>query len=489
MGNAYEDSVWFIPATEVTIKKAEPLGKGGFGEVYSGYYGTIPVAIKTITGLDNPKAVQMAKSEATLWHTLKHPNITLLYGVSVDEHGNPTLIVERAETSLHSRLYCANGEEPVSKEVKMRWILQIAQAFKYLHAQKNPVIHADLNPRNVLLGYDGVVKITDFGLSRCLVASHSFSRQSHGTMRYSPPESFAQEYVAHPAYDVFSYAMTVYEILSGFQPFDDAYFVNRIPAWVQDGERPESQPDQIPGDSWEWSLIQACWDQDPIKRPSFEEIVKTILEHSDSPSIGPRSSSLSESIPAPPNVTARTSPVSKDKTDTPIVETSTLSEGSEDDPAEQVRLGLMYKHGTKVPQDYSKAVQLLSKAANQGNAKAQYNLGVMYYYGIGVNKSYPKAVELYTLAANQGDADAQTALGYSYQYGQGVVKDYTKAVEWYTLAANQGHANGQFKLGRMYRDGEGVACNNPKAVELFTLAANQGDVYAQTELGTMYRDG
>ncbi|KAI9339901.1 kinase-like domain-containing protein, partial [Obelidium mucronatum] len=246
----------------------EPLGKGGFGEVYTGYYGTIPVAIKTITGVNDPKAIKMAESEATLWHTLRHPNITTLFGVSADEHGHPMLIMERAETSLISRLHCWKGEEPVSREIKMRWILQIAQAFKYLHMQKNPVIHADLNPRNVLIGFDGVAKITDFGLSRCLIASHTFSRQVHGTIRYSPPESFGRKYQATTAYDVYSFAMTIYEILSQVQPFDEAQFPEMISSWVRDGERPESQPNHIPEDSWEWSLIQACWDQDPSKRPS-----------------------------------------------------------------------------------------------------------------------------------------------------------------------------------------------------------------------------
>ncbi|KAI9338187.1 kinase-like domain-containing protein [Obelidium mucronatum] len=292
MSDAYEDSVWFIPATDVVINKAEPLGKGGYGEVYPGIYGTIPVAIKTITGLDNPEAVQTAKSEATLWYSLKHPNITQLYGVAVDEHGNPTLIIERAERSLYSCLYCANGEDPVSKEVKMRWILQIAQAFKYLHAQTNPVIHADLNPRNVLIDYDGTAKIKDFGLSRRLLASNTSSLRAHEAIRYSLPELFGRKYKPTTAHDVYSFAMTAYEILSNIQPFDDAVVPEVIPTWVRDGERPESKPDQIPEDSWEWSLIQACWRQDPTERPSFEEIVKIIQDHADIPKLGRQSPSL-----------------------------------------------------------------------------------------------------------------------------------------------------------------------------------------------------
>ncbi|KAI9338226.1 kinase-like domain-containing protein [Obelidium mucronatum] len=507
MNNAFVDNVWFIPAAEVTIDKSESLGKGGSGEVYTGCYGTNPVAIKTITGLVDPQAIKMAKSEASIWYTLKHPNITLLYGVSVDELSNPMLIIERAETSLYSRLYRANKEEPVSKEVKMRWILQIAQAFKYLHAQKNPIIHADLNPRKVLIGYDGVAKITDFGLSRCLHASHSFSRQAHGTIQYSPPESFDPKYTATTAHDVYSFAMTIYEILSEVQPFNDAPYPAVISTWARDGERPESKPDQIPKDSWEWSLIQACWDQDPTKRPSFEEIVKIIQEHlhlsveqaSQSDTKVPQD--YSKTIELLSNAANQGSAEAQAnlglmyangrgvvQDSSKAVELYTLA-ADQGDVVGQFNLGLMYDEGKGVAQDYSKAVEWYTLAANQGSALGQVKLGTIYRDGNGVAQDYSRAVELFTLAANQGDENGQNNLGDMYYYGQGVAQNYTKAVEWYTLAANQGSARGQFKLGTMYQDGKGVAQDYSRAVELLTLAACEGYASAQSMLGSMYATG
>jgi TPR repeat protein len=60
-----------------------------------------------------------------------------------------------------------------------------------------------------------------------------------------------------------------------------------------------------------------------------------------------------------------------------------------------------------------------------------------------------KAVELYTKAAEQGDADAQYNLAYMYQHGRGVAQDYGKAVELYTKAADQKHADAQCQLGTM----------------------------------------
>ncbi|KAI9335256.1 kinase-like domain-containing protein [Obelidium mucronatum] len=529
MTNPYEGNDWFIPPANVTIKRDESLGVGGFGQVYAGHYGPNPVAVKTITGLNDPRARTMAKDEATLWYTLRHPNITLLFGVSVDQENNPLLIIERAKTSLCRRLY---DEEPLTKEEKLRWILQIAEAFKYLHAKENPVIHADLNPNNVLIGYDGVAKITDFGLSRFLTVTHTHttSRQAFGTVRYAPPESFGRRYKATTAHDVYSFGMTVFEILAEVSPFKDATRISDIPLWVQSAERPDSEPDKIPEDSWEWALIEACWDQDPSKRPSFESIVTTILQHTDLPTQVPRTftgqSVLGFTLPKSPADVAPVEafrqngigkvprnpfyPDSSSKLSSGSSSSSKLSSGSSSSsnlssgssknidtsrvlpayselhPSDQARQGLMYKYGTSsVPQDYAKAIELLSQAANQGNASAQYELGEMYHQGLGVAQDYSRAFGYYAQAANQGDAAGQNRLGWMYQHRLGVTQDYSKALEWYTRAANQGHSLGQLNLGSMYYYGYGVAQDFAKAFEWFTLAANQGHAMGQYNLGEM----
>jgi TPR repeat protein len=84
--------------------------------------------------------------------------------------------------------------------------------------------------------------------------------------------------------------------------------------------------------------------------------------------------------------------------------------------------------------------------ALQENAAAQFNLGSRYFNGNGVEQDYAKAVELYTLAAEQGHREAQFNLGLCYRHGYGVARSYDKAVYWYTLAAEQGHADAQRTL-------------------------------------------
>ncbi|MBR4327941.1 MAG: sel1 repeat family protein, partial [Bacteroidales bacterium] len=97
----------------------------------------------------------------------------------------------------------------------------------------------------------------------------------------------------------------------------------------------------------------------------------------------------------------------------------------------------------------NETIDLLTKAAEQGNVIAQFNLGVCYDIGYGVKQDSPKAVELYTRAAEKGNVDAQSRLGSCYENGEGVAKDYAKAVEWYTKAAKQGSEWAQNKIKKL----------------------------------------
>jgi len=101
----------------------------------------------------------------------------------------------------------------------------------------------------------------------------------------------------------------------------------------------------------------------------------------------------------------------------------------------------MYADGQGVPKDDQRAVVLVRKAAEQGEAFAQFNLGVMYDKGQGVLKDDQQAAAWYRKAAEQGFADAQNNLGLMYGNGQGVPQDDQSAYFWWLLASAQGHQN------------------------------------------------
>lgn len=143
------------------------------------------------------------------------------------------------------------------------------------------------------------------------------------------------------------------------------------------------------------------------------------------------------------------------------------------DARAQNNLGILYRNGEGLVQDFDQARSWLLRSAAQGHAQAQYSLGVMYDYGYGFAQNYTEALRWYQQAAELGNADAQYNLGVFYAQGRGVKQDLAEAARWYAQAAEQGHANAQNILARMYVEGDGVAQDRDEALRLFRLAAAQ----------------
>lgn len=156
------------------------------------------------------------------------------------------------------------------------------------------------------------------------------------------------------------------------------------------------------------------------------------------------------------------------------------------DARAQNNMGILYRNGEGLVQDFEASRRWLLRAAAQGHARAQYTLGMMYDFGQGVPQNDPEALRWYLGAAAAGDADAQFNIAVIYASGRGVTRSPEEAAHWYGLAAAQGDANAQNILGRLYLDGEGVAQDRNEALRLFTLAAAQEHGEAQENIATYF---
>lgn len=116
-------------------------------------------------------------------------------------------------------------------------------------------------------------------------------------------------------------------------------------------------------------------------------------------------------------------------------------------------------------------------AVNDTTPEALYSLGIDYLNGndsLGIYMNKEKGVELLRRAAEQGNADAQYNLGDCYYYGEGVAQDYAQAVYWYRQAAEQGNAWAQYNLGVCYAEGLGVDRDSKQAESWKNLAIQNG---------------
>lgn len=121
-------------------------------------------------------------------------------------------------------------------------------------------------------------------------------------------------------------------------------------------------------------------------------------------------------------------------------------------------------------------------AATNGNLDAQYRLGKMYREGTGVLQNYSKALKWYRRAAEQGHPAAQFELGAMYYIGLGTPQDVVKAEQWYRRSAEQGYARAQNNIGQMYRMGEAVPQNYVQAAKWFIISKAKGNQWAKKAL-------
>ena len=102
--------------------------------------------------------------------------------------------------------------------------------------------------------------------------------------------------------------------------------------------------------------------------------------------------------------------------------------------------------------DIKKAVEWLTKSAEQGYSESQYNLGSIYYLGAGeiVKQNYEIAIKWFTKAAIQNHVQAQYYLGLGYYTGEHTTLDYKKSFEWLTKSAKGGNVKAKEHLNKFF---------------------------------------
>ena len=103
-------------------------------------------------------------------------------------------------------------------------------------------------------------------------------------------------------------------------------------------------------------------------------------------------------------------------------------------------------------QDFDKAFELFSAAAEKGYPRAEVRVGYCYFYGHGVDVDPSKALELYNQAAEKGNSFALYNLAFVYEYGRcGLSVDLSEARRYYRMAADKGNAHAIEALARLNR--------------------------------------
>lgn len=198
------------------------LGRGGMGQVYYGWDVKLqrPVAVKVIDFRfrDNPAYARRFLHEAQAVATWRHENIAQVY--YADEEGDLYFFameyVDGLDVGQLLSHYSAKGELMPQADV-VRIGRAVASALDYAHAKN--VVHRDVKPSNVIVGRDGRVVLTDFGLA--LDVHQGSLGEVFGSAHYIAPEQARRSSEAISQSDLYSLGIMLYEMLTGAVPFDD----------------------------------------------------------------------------------------------------------------------------------------------------------------------------------------------------------------------------------------------------------------------------
>ncbi len=196
------------------------LGRGGFAEVYLGQhiYLNSQAALKVLQIALNDEDIEHFAKEARTLASLTHPHIIRVLDYAV-ENGTPFLVMEYAANGTLRQRHPHGTRLPV--ETIISYVRQVASALQYAHDQR--LIHRDIKPENMLLGSNGEVLLSDFGLA--MLTLHSIDQSTQeiepslaGTTPYLAPEQLQGK--PQQASDQYALGIVVYEWLCGKRPFN-----------------------------------------------------------------------------------------------------------------------------------------------------------------------------------------------------------------------------------------------------------------------------
>jgi serine/threonine protein kinase len=198
------------------------VSKGGYAAVFRGIDQNLSrrIAIKVLLpSKTTPSEQEHFLREARIAATLDHPNIAPILDYGKD--GPSVFLVMPLYTagSLRTRLAIVNGPLPAVETIN--YCHQLVSALYYAHTRPRPVIHRDIKPENILIHQEDLrLVITDFGIARALEPGARVGKTItvRGTVGYMAPEQTSG--VVDPRSDQFGCAVVLYEMLTGYHPFD-----------------------------------------------------------------------------------------------------------------------------------------------------------------------------------------------------------------------------------------------------------------------------
>src|SRR3954469_19966185 len=194
------------------------LGAGGRATVYLAEDSSLgrKVALKVMAEryAEDGEFVERFRREAQAAARLNHPNIIAVYDRG-EADGRPYIAMEYLQGRTLKQVIQKEGPLPPERAIAVA--IQVLAGLRYAH--EHGVVHRDVKPHNVLVGDDGRIKVTDFGIAHAGDPQMTEVGSIVGTAQYLSPEQARGRGVG-PQTDIYSLGVVLYEMLAGRVPFE-----------------------------------------------------------------------------------------------------------------------------------------------------------------------------------------------------------------------------------------------------------------------------
>jgi tRNA A-37 threonylcarbamoyl transferase component Bud32 len=293
---------------------ADPIARGGMAEIFLGEDRRLGRMVILKAPRDGeelaPGHAQMFQrrvtAEARILAKLQHPSIVTIHELGKSTVGWPFVVLERVDgTSLRDRLdELTEAEKDGKPRTRERLellsnLMSIAEALAYAHERN--VVHRDCTPNNILLGKRGEATLIDWGIARDLDApaiesdaasinaeepsmSGRMVTISAGTPPYLPYGQ-TQGRQAEPGFDVYSFGITLYEVVSGTTPFEwraeetSEARTKQLLRFLEWAQSDDPIPPAMPKDRELSGIIARAIDRDADKRFTSDELLRALKQY------------------------------------------------------------------------------------------------------------------------------------------------------------------------------------------------------------------
>lgn len=202
------------------------LGEGAFAEVYRvkhPFLGRQAMKVFKRAGITLNEVREML-GEAMILSQIRHPNIVQVLDADVFESSSGIcgfFTMEYIPGGSLEKFWRSFGDRFVPVETSVELIKQICRGLSVAHKNNPPIIHRDIKPQNILVGYEAEglrARISDFGLAK-KVNPLTLMATAAGTITYKPPEIFKDTKMDSPSGDVWAIGTTFYLLLTDKLPF------------------------------------------------------------------------------------------------------------------------------------------------------------------------------------------------------------------------------------------------------------------------------